>query len=210
MLLRTSRWCSTLSISSVTRPSSWSSYTSSCHAITLSSSRVPAEKSARSVNIWSQTGAVVSRSTSVCVRAPPASRTTNGSARNGTSLASLTVMSSGVTPDPMLIGHRRTRVRLHDLENWSGALSWRSSGPALAKRRYRRLPHLVAPHVMVTFAVRCVSTVQVPRRGNAEQLKIPVGLRKALMWPNLVGFCAGTARGDGQTQNRDSPSNGRG
>jgi hypothetical protein len=27
----------------------------------------------------------------------------NGSARNGTSLASLTVMSSGVTPDPMLM-----------------------------------------------------------------------------------------------------------
>ena len=128
MLLRTSRWCSTLSISSVARPSSWSSYTSSCHAITLSSSRVPAEKSARSVNIWSQTGAVVSRSTSVCVRAPPASRTTNGSARNGTSLASLTVMSSGVTPDPMLIAAQTNARSPYDLEKIGQALQWRSSG----------------------------------------------------------------------------------
>ena len=127
MLLRTSRWCSTLSISSVARPSSWSSYTSSCHAITLSSSRVPAEKSARSVNIWSQTGAVVSRSTSVCVRAPPASRTTNGSARNGTSLASLTVMSSGVTPDPMLIAAQTNARSTYDLEKIGQALHWRSS-----------------------------------------------------------------------------------
>jgi hypothetical protein len=36
----------------------------------------------------------------------------NGSARNGTSLASLTVMSSGVTPDPMLMLLNTSRVEI--------------------------------------------------------------------------------------------------
>lgn len=125
----------TLERSRVPTPRRTSSYTSSCQQSTRSSSRTPGPKVARSVHMWSKTGSVVPRTTSVCALIPAASTTTKGSvfeatSRMGRFCASTMVMMSGVMPNRWW--SRAAGVSLAAMTQAKGQMAVRAAAP---KRR---------------------------------------------------------------------------